>query len=444
MLSNQISEANALSKIEDPVNRSCILPSVAMVISQLRHVSKNDRAKNTDFETKTLAIDQNRRTTATPKRLGSQVWIVPGKTENLPDVPLCVERKCSIQIANTNPSTIAKRIKYCLQRISAVVSKYSKDKQDVKAKVTNIDQVIYVIKLYRVLRMNAEVETENYDVMVEVQRRQGDALSFCRDCKTILHATRFNNHTQEDFGSFELCAQNMFLTPTIPSSFSYKHSDVVIENSKTIHQSCLNSFRDIELMLKEENMLGEILLGMECLRCLTDPSFSLKMAVAAADIIPQVIIERVRDVLLKTRIGSYRNYGVNGDDGGRRTSLKEDIHTEILVHHQAICCLCNILSVVNPSSLQKNSMLVSICNDLIPTLLNDLRRASSAPHIAYFSCKCLSAMLRMNNHAYCSVREQLLKLGALTVIGKTQHIGKCQHALLEEESGLVFSALLVQ
>eukprot|EP00592_Proboscia_alata_P018255 CAMPEP_0194404646 /NCGR_PEP_ID=MMETSP0176-20130528/3141_1 /TAXON_ID=216777 /ORGANISM="Proboscia alata, Strain PI-D3" /LENGTH=263 /DNA_ID=CAMNT_0039203067 /DNA_START=477 /DNA_END=1268 /DNA_ORIENTATION=+ len=256
---------------------------------------------------------------------------------------------------------------------------------------------------------------ENF-VVVEVQRRRGDTLSFHRDCRKILDAAA---------GDTTNICSTRFHPPRIPQSIECKPM-----NSAEMNKLAIDSLRDIALVLKEGSMLDQMVLGMERLCFLTNPLSSGDMARITFSNMPQEILQKIRDTIMLFRKQSEKSDDFSIDDWD---IPDVDEYYNTILHNQAMKVMSNLILLSNEASFSRYP-----CNDLVPSLLNIMKDAACQPQEAYHACRCLGAILQMKY----STRDELLRNDALDIFEKTQLVGKCSHLLLEEESGRIINSLI--
>mmetsp|Transcript_38590 Transcript_38590/g.44972 ORF Transcript_38590/g.44972 Transcript_38590/m.44972 type:complete len:413 (-) Transcript_38590:75-1313(-) len=406
--------ADLASKSTTMDNNSVVYRSISIETPPLDLTQSARRALYKDGSFTRKSILPNLSVSSTVALSDGPVWPVTMEAADLPSLPIYFEKNCSTVIKKTSPSEIARRIVICLHRISAAALICEGNPS---MKVTNMDQVEYIVSIFKTNRVNitSTYGTKHFDVLVEVQRRRGDSLSFHSDCRNILDAAA---------GESTNNCSTQFISLKVPPSIKCPLNS--IEQKKIATESLHN----IASILGEGSMLDETVLGMERLCSLTNPLISDEMASMVFSNMPQEILQKIRNTIIffrkqpKIRNDFIDNFGDIDEDWEIPVN---EYYSERLLN-ESLKIMSNLIRLGYASDH----------NNLIPSLLDIMKNAACQPQEAYHACQCLGAILQMNN----SMREELLRNDALNIVEKTQHIGKCGHLLLELESERIFNRLV--
>lgn len=281
--------------------------------------------------------------------------------------------------------------------------KVNYENSPIRAMCESLEQVSFCVSLL-------EQRDNQQQVLLEIQRQQGDGISFNQYAHQIMAAVQNEG------------------APPSPSCHPY--------------QSCLSTLRRADaLMLAQQNnsiaqsleMAHDLLysdrydaqrLGLETLCNLTDPNktgLSTAEATAAAVLLgvgPTSVCPRVQHRILQW---------VSGNDDSC-------IDSELTLN--AVATATQVLSYKKDEQLM--SQFVESCShcggcDLMSILLSKVQGASQHPHEAYYAVKILAAI--------CDVVPRLLPTQAVAVVGQAQQVGNSSHEALEQASKGLLIAL---
>lgn len=318
----------------------------------------------------------------------------------------------------------------------SIKAKYCKS----AAKCRTLDFVKFYVRLYAVPGDNDEG-----GVLVELQRVSGDYLSFMYDCRAILDAAEGKEVTLD---CNEYNNKSMYLRlPVSQMSFAC-NDDVILEHD-------LKTEQDEEDII---NMTSELLsspqsdsnmLGMESLVSLVDVNLTSKST---------AILAAKRLVCTRHESGngpfSLHNYAMSliiyeddHADDDDDSSLEEDAtslsmqvslsrsiaeHTRRLRTH-ALMALSNALELLNSENILCDTISASsewYASELIPSLVENVKSASTKPFDATLAARCLTSL------AMCSkVFESTMKADCggnccLSVLERAGEIGRDEFELL--------------
>jgi len=381
-------------------------------------------------------------------------WTV--KNESLRRVPNYYPLEKSSRFVSDTPATeIAKRISESC-RVMSVQALYDGDQAT--ASLRTAEHVDIEISLW-------QGESPKYPncVIVEAQRRKGDAVVFHKYCRFLLDAAQGNFDTR----TFSRREQ-------YESKFNYVANELLEEkeSSSPGRSERENSLFALEIasgLLKKDRMDARQL-GMESLCLLTDPTRTgLDTAVLASKVVLMGTIEDencddnelipeelgIREAILSLiqfgRLGEggeFSSYDSDGEDGN--THPDEERHNNLL-HNLALAVLSNALEVleihsakINPrksKAVLANTFLdeskdVS-SRDLLRTLLGSLEHADDKPHDSSLSAKCLKCLFQASQKA----RHRARNMNAKEIVNTALDIGRRTHVKLEKETEKVITAL---
>lgn len=315
-------------------------------------------------------------------------------------------------------------------------------------------------------------------VIVEAQRRRGDAVAFHRYSRNLLDAATgtFNPaaYVSLEDREAEYCqkAEDMLVHGKKPS----------IDGASTEHENALLALEIAASLLKKDRMDARQL-GMESLCLLTDPT---RTGVETALIASRVVLtgstqdESQDDAKdddydgadqwgIREAILALVQFGRLGDDGGFDQDVDSDDdsctgcsgsgvppdeqrHNDML-HNLALAVLANALDVLenhgarlceagseSPSSVADAFLSDShemMEKDLLKTLLGKLGDAEVKPHDATLSAKCLRSLCEASKDA----RRRARDLKAKQIVQTALEVGQRTHVKLEKESQKVIHTL---
>mmetsp|Transcript_30725 Transcript_30725/g.39680 ORF Transcript_30725/g.39680 Transcript_30725/m.39680 type:complete len:504 (+) Transcript_30725:245-1756(+) len=360
-------------------------------------------------------------------------------------------QKCTSRLVkHTSTDIISGRIAMTLQARS-IKAKYSKS----AAKCRTLDFVKFYIRLY-------VVPGDDGGVLVELQRVSGDYLSFMYDCRAILDAAEGKDVIME---SNEYNSKAMYLRlPVSQMSFAC-NDDIVLEHDlKTTQDE--EDIINITSELLSSPQSDSNMLGMESLVSLVDANLTSKST---------AILAAKRLVCTRHESGngpfSLHNYAMsliiyeddheNDDDDD--SSLEEDAtslsmkvslnrsiaeHTRRLRTH-ALMALSNALDLLNSEKILCDTISASkewYASVLIPSLIDNVKSASSKPYDATLAARCLTS-LAMCSKVFASTMKNSEGCknaggGCLSALESAGQIGRDEFELLLRDVERCQSTLL--
>jgi len=318
-------------------------------------------------------------------------------------------------------------------------------------------------------------------VIVEAQRRRGDAVTFHKYSRHLLEAAAgdfspvaFVHHEEKELEycqkAEEMMAQKKMEAAASPKVDNASADDAALGSER---ENALMALEIAATLLKKDRMDARQL-GMESLCLLTDPT---RAGVETALIASRVVLtgstqDESQDddqyegdeMGIREAILALVQFGRLGDDGGfdQESDSEEDEadkahpdeqrHNDRL-HNLALAVLANALNVLeshgrrlceagseSPSSVADSFMKESeerMDKDLIKTLLGKLGQASARPHDATLSAKCLRSLCEASKDA----RKRAKDLKAKTIVQEALEVGSRTHVKLEKESQKVITTL---
>jgi len=301
-------------------------------------------------------------------------------------------------------------------------------------------------------------------IIVEAQRRRGDAVVFHKYCRNLLDAA------QGDFDTRTFDKKEQF-----DSKFTHVASELLEEKELT-SSGCSerdNSLFALEIaagLLKKDRMDARQL-GMESLCLLTDPTRTgSETALLASrvvlmgsihdenaddnDLLPEElgIREAILSLIQFRRLGEGGEFSssYDSDDDDTNAHPEEEQHN-CLLHNLALAVMSNALEVLKTYSTKMGSKksVASLTNsfldesndmsnrDLLRTLLGGLEQAKDKPHDARLSAKCLKCLFQASQKA----RRKARNLNAKEIVATALDIGKRTHVKLETETEKLMTAL---
>jgi hypothetical protein len=381
-------------------------------------------------------------------------WIV--NNDNLRRVPNYYPlEKSSRFVSDTTATEIANRISESC-RIMSVQALYNGDQAT--ASLRTAEHVDIEISLWQ-----GEAPTYPNCVIVEAQRRKGDAVVFHKYCRFLLDAA------QGDFDTRTFARKEQY-----EYKFNHVANEILEEkeSSSSGPSDRENSLFALEIasgLLKKDRMDARQL-GMESLCLLTDLSRTgLDTAVLASKVVLMGTIEDdnyddnelipeelgIREAILSLiqfgRLGEggeFSSYDSDDEDGF--THPDEERHNNLL-HNLALAVLSNALEVlqIHSAKIVSKKSKASLTNtfidesndvsnkDLLRTLLGDLEQAKDKPHDARLSAKCLKCLFQASQKA----RRKARNLNAKEIVITALDVGRRTHVKLEEETEKVMTAL---
>jgi len=298
-------------------------------------------------------------------------------------------------------------------------------------------------------------------IIVEAQRRKGDAVVFHHYCRNLLDAAQ---------GDFNL---NTFITKEKLEQKYTKIANELLEGKESSETTERENFLfalEIAAGLLKKDRMDARELGMQSLCLLTDPTRTSKETALLAskfvltgtihdenssdnDLLPEEL--GVREAVLS--LVQFGRLGEGGEFSSPNESNEDEYdhpdektHNDVL-HNLALAVLSNALEVLenHNSLIHPSKSVASITNtfldesmdissrDLLRTLLGGLEQAEDKPHDACLSAKCLKFLFQASQKA----RRKARSLNAKQIVSTALDIGRRTHVKLEEETQKVITAL---
>jgi len=334
-------------------------------------------------------------------------WEVNHLIKDLPTLPLYVERQFCVAVnfydnqEQNSPSAVAERVAECLYQLSAVAS-YKSNASEVSARVTNMYQAEYVIRIFQgrpIDKTDEKIVESSSFFTVEIQKRSGDRGSFYSDAKALMECVIWSKskkyaglrNKKNKKPAFSLLAP-----PSIPNSFTSKYVSRLSSGESSSKEICHKSIKSVSEMLNDESNVDETKFGMEELVCLTDDKVTCTDV--SAEIVRIICCDDGSDALMTKMLNLIEHStlkGVSlqqyGSEGTKRHSL--------YLRNMALKALVNILSTVfqnetDPSISDKGHECDRIqIKRIVPILVKELTYAKANPHNAYLSAKCITSLV---------------------------------------------------
>lgn len=340
-------------------------------------------------------------------------WVV--RSGDLEKVPIDFPLERTHREIHEDASVVASRISEALRKLS-IETEYAENKA--KAKCRTSDFVSFRIRLY-------DGGEGGLPVVVELQRRQGPAMSFTRTCKAILNAadgTAVTEKTMAKKGppAFKVpggiggmkCLQGISIKPPSDAGFGLAKACELMRSEK----------RDCNLL-----GIGSLCNLTDPLK--TDPQLALKSATA-------VVIgddhENVR-AEIETMRSRYLTEAELQDAPERGIDLFEEIHHKTLVAFSHSLTLTARAGVLERAVTEQ----VWFKEFLLPLLADELKKAESSPNNAHVAAVCVGCLVQ------CSPvgKHLVLELCGMEVLRSANEIGNACHELLANETKICISAL---
>lgn len=326
----------------------------------------------------------------------SAVWDVKGQDLGL--VPLDFPLERTHREINDDASTVAARICDVLRALS-IETEF--DDEKAKAKCKTNDCVSFRIRLYA-------GNESGEPVIVEVQRRNGSASSFMRSCRAILDAAE---------GKVTQSAQ-----PTLPPFMPKPISQMkCLQSIPQSFADPTNPMDNVMNMLRSNNRDTNVL-GLENLCSLADP---VKTVLAVAIQVSQSVIFGA-DVREEIRSLTERDVFAVDDEGLSR-------HAEQL-RHLALIVFANALSVCSKDGCLVEAVKKEkwFADHLIPSLLDEIKRAQSCANNAYQAACCVQSLVSCSDVA----KQLVVDNGGVAILEQAHAFGASRHELLASETML--------
>eukprot|EP00565_Helicotheca_tamesis_P002480 CAMPEP_0185724828 /NCGR_PEP_ID=MMETSP1171-20130828/1203_1 /TAXON_ID=374046 /ORGANISM="Helicotheca tamensis, Strain CCMP826" /LENGTH=391 /DNA_ID=CAMNT_0028392769 /DNA_START=112 /DNA_END=1287 /DNA_ORIENTATION=+ len=338
--------------------------------------------------------------------------------DSLPDadnvVPL---EKTRISIDGTTPRKVMLSICRCLHDMSiAIIPKRN------KLLAESLDSVQFYIRLYK------EKFNTKYRVMVELQRKRGDSLSYCKIARVILHVLK---HGDDFNGTLSIGCSLSIHQPKLKFVRFATVDSIDIESNipENLH-TAVNMLRDTHL---DTNLNGMESLFFMTKEDSTMPPTNLYVAgvilQGGAGDSEYLKTEIEKSIRCKHSPGRDQEYEDDDDllDGFEPQCRKT-------MHHYALAVLANSLHIWSKHNINMVPVIHSDKwlghNGLLCALINELSRAEEHPHDAYQAMRCLNTLLRVSSQVW----SRAVELGAPSAVISSRLVGRRGHALLAEES----------
>lgn len=326
-------------------------------------------------------------------------WTVtPNELDLVPlDFPL---ERTHREIHGSDACKVATRISGALQKLS-INADYEKD----EAKCQTADFVSFRIRLF--------AGGEGCQpVVVEVQRRNGPAMSFMQSCRTILNAAEGveaagRKKLPPPFSGKSIGAMKCLQGVSLPS----------VDPKEELNESVKKAVD----MLKNKNIDSNVL-GMEDLCNMTD---QMKSSRATASYVAKTIMTG-GDVDVRGEMYATLDRATQGT----QSELEEGgvDHIEQL-RRNALRLFDNCLKVVQQEGIEITEQ-SWVREMLIPMLVAEVRNAKENPHCAYISSCCLTTLSRSPDARACVIKCS----GAVHAVREASNIGQECHELLANET----------
>lgn len=332
-------------------------------------------------------------------------WDVCGKELEMIPADFPLER--THREIKEDAAIVASRITEAL-RIHSIQSEF--DCKNAKAKCLTRDCVNFRIRLY--------AGGENgQPVVVEVQRRSGSSSSFMRSCRVILSAAEG-----------DICKEKEERTKAAPyvkkPINQMKCLANVIANEEEKEQVAMSALEGVIDMIRA-NREDLTLMGIENLCSLTDP---LKTCpVTALNICKDIMMgSDSYDIREEIRVLADRDVFVPEFDHENLPSHSEQVRLLTLRVFSNCLSICNQDAFL--ASIVKEQMWFR--ENLIPTLVDEIKRAKSAANNAYEAATCVSSLVSCSDVA----RKAVVINGGITALEEANKFGAANHELLAEET----------
>jgi len=301
-------------------------------------------------------------------------------------------------------------------------------------------------------------------IIVELQRRKGDAVIYHKYCRNLLEAAD-GEFDSEEYAAFE----------ERDRTYS-KMAEQMLEGKKpsgdgTDRENSLLALEIAASLLKKDRMDARQL-GMESLCLLTDPARTgMETALMASRVVLTGSVQDettdddyapeelgIREAILSlvqfgrlSEDGGCMDDGMDSDDESAIKHPEEQEHNDLL-HNLALAVLSNALEVLENHGKRlaaegKNAETVANAfldetkeissRDLLKTLLNVIGSAGKKPHDACLSAQCLRSLCEASKDA----RRRARDLSAKKVVSTALDVGRRTHVKLETETEKVLKTL---
>uniref|UniRef100_A0A6V2ABW7 KA1 domain-containing protein n=1 Tax=Ditylum brightwellii TaxID=49249 RepID=A0A6V2ABW7_9STRA len=367
-------------------------------------------------------------------------WVIMGDIHSLPNAATIFPlEKTRVTLTGISPNEVAKRICDSLRDLSIQIILTKKN----KLLAESID-IRFYIKLYRVENTKLDGASGDYQIMVELQKRRGDSLSFKNVARTILKAAKNGNNVAS-------CKNNG--TPRLPPLFYDENKETVVEAKHDFFTDLEKkgnlsftdtTFSSCDIKYNADLLMGErmdgCLLGMQDLALLTNADSTNH---ATALFVARLILQNDNggdkrdwpfglDEFIQKFITFDNLYNENGNDwDGDNDNTESWYHRKI--RYYALTVLSNSLNIVADGSSEEEGCCITtdVGMALIPVLIRELNDAKKRPHDAHQAMRCINVLLGISPP---EVLTKAMELGFPSSIQSSLDVGRCCHSLLAKES----------
>jgi hypothetical protein len=358
--------------------------------------------RTTSMRTSSFGVQQEWCATAFPS-----TWEVKGKELDLVPINFPLER--THREISEDASIVAKRISDTLREHS-IETEF--DNAKAKAKCTTQDCVNFRIRLY------AGGE-EGVPVVVEVQRRCGSAFSFMRTCRAILDGAEGKITTQA-------LDRSKIIPTCVADSVSKMNCIKGIIVDENLHQLHSRVALDETLEMIRSSRRDLNLLGLENLCSLTDP---IKTSPRVSLFVSKEVIigNDTSDIREELRVLTERDVFVpqfEQYDGPPSQSAH--------LRQLALQVFSNALSLCGTDGCLRTSVSEHgwFADQLIPSLVEEVRRASLSSNCAYEAACSLNILISCSKTALKIVIDN----GGISALESAHEFGLQRHELLADET----------
>jgi hypothetical protein len=328
-------------------------------------------------------------------------WTISDTTP-IPPIPLLYPiEKTNVILKDTKASTIVSRISTFLKSNSIC---YVVDANPCIVKCQTFNHVHFMIRLY----------SSKCDLLVEIQRVSGCAITFHSTSKNVLSAAKGDDRP---------------LTKHSRPKLSRGPAKMNISNQERIQESL-----EIVNSLLKKDRIDANLLGIESLHMLTNPDISgIESAVVAAKVVlygaDDGIMDKIHSLIEHWRL-------LDDDEDDALEDIFDRKHYSKMRNY-ALGILGNSLEVLSSQGILQIAEDSWLATTFISTLISDLKESSSRPHDGALSAKCLHLLIRQSH----VIRTRALECGAADVLYSTLIFSRCANDSLAKQSELVYMAL---
>jgi len=331
------------------------------------------------------------------------------------------------EITGADAVEVASRISSALAALS-IEAQY--DGENARAKCRTGDCVCFRIRLY-------SGSESGQPVVVEMQRRNGSASVFMQSCRAILSAAEgkapacaskkvppFLKSPIRDMK----CLQGVIISPRM------KFGGMPLSPVEASNEALDRVMSMLRAKKRDDNLLA-----LENLCCLTDPvKTSPQVALRVSRLIAigddeYDIRDELRDIMERDVFASPPEFGSAGFDDDDIPSLSHADHLRCL----AFRALSNALEMCLKDGCLARAVADQrwFTEHLVPSLLDELKIASTSGSIAHEAASCLHSIVASSEEVGrrfvggCHPFQ-----GGIDVLRRANEFGNAQHALLAEET----------